>query len=198
MRAESEGARYAHHARRGAGTVPGIAARFAAVVLVAALLLLALDALPRVAGGEARGFKRFDSIETLEREASTKLYLPAYFPLSIGWPPASVRLFSLPPRAAILTFHDTASGEETLVLCQTLDGRGDLSRFVPGRTKVLHEATIDLAGRQARLSRFVLTGDSPVHELAWESEDRSFLLRYTGPPATLMKMAESLERGAGK
>lgn len=182
----------------GPAAFANVAVPFVSVVLVAALALLTLDALPRVAGGERRGFQRFDSTEVLEREASASLHLPAYFPVSIGWPPAAVRLFVLPPRVAILTFEDTGSGAETLAFYQTLDGKGDLSRFASGRTRLLHEATVDLAGRPARLSRFVVTGDRPVHELAWESKDRSFLLRYTGPPATLMRMAESLERGAGK
>ncbi len=163
----------------------------ALVIGATAAVLRAVDGLPAYLGGARRGEERFDSVEAVERRLGERLWLPSYFPDSLRWPPAGIRVHAGPPPSVVLTFTDRG-GEPLLLLVQSLRGFGTPPpELFPGGG-VLQTVTVPLHGAPAALSR-VVDGDGRVwHELGWSTGDRRVVLRFRGPVAELLRIGESV------
>ncbi|MBI4011441.1 MAG: hypothetical protein HY359_03960 [Candidatus Rokubacteria bacterium] len=163
----------------------------ALVMGATAAVLRAVDTLPAYLGGAGRGVERFDSVEAVERRLRERLWLPSYFPDTLRWPPAGIRLHTGPPPSVVLTFGDRG-GEPRLVVFQSLGGLGaPPPEPLPGG-RVLQTVTVPLHDAPAALSR-VLDRDGRVwHELGWSTGDRRVVLRSRGPVAELLRMGESV------
>jgi hypothetical protein len=83
-----------------------------------------------------------------------------------------------------------------LILCETLDGPGRIPPSLLPDGLLLQATDVSVAGRPAMLARVSLDDGLIVHDLRWESFDRTIELRYAGPVDRLMRMAESLERNS--
>ena len=156
-----------------------------------AAVLRAVDALPAYLGGAARGVERFHSVEEVERRLRERLLLPSYFPDTLRWPPARIRLHTGPPPSVVLTFADRG-GEPWLVVFQSFGALGTPPPQLLPAGRVLQTVTVPLHGTQAALSR-VLDGDGRLwHELGWSTGERRIVLRSRGPVDELLRMGESV------
>lgn len=178
----------------GRGLLGEVARTVATLVLVvgtAAVLLRALDAVPRYLLGEPRGIRAYASVEEAERRVRARLYLPAYFPDTIRWPPTAVRVESGPPPAVALTFVGREEGAEVLLILQRLDRAPRRpSRLLPAAA-TLQTATVVLREARGEVAR-VATADGRVwHDITWPVGDRTMTLRFRGDLEDGLRMARS-------
>jgi len=156
-----------------------------------AAALRALDALPAYLGGAARGVERFHSVEEVERRLRERLLLPSYFPDTLRWPPAEIRVHAGPLPSVALTFAGSER-DARLVVFQSFGALGIPPPQLLPAGRVLQTVTVPLHGTQAALSR-VLDGDGRLwHELGWSTGERRIVLRSRGPVDELLRMAESV------
>lgn len=161
----------------------------AAVVLCAAALLSALDAVPAWIAGEPRDLRHARTIEEAERRLRARLLLPAFFPSALAWPPREVRWVAGPPGAAALAVSGQ-DGAPHLVLAQTV-GPGELPRVLLPEAAVLDRAPVAVGAAEGTLSRVVEDG-AVAWQLSWTQGGRSLLLRSRGTLDELLRMARSV------
>ena len=156
-----------------------------------AAVLRAVDALPAYLGVAGRGVEGFDSVEAVERRLRERLWLPSYFPDSLRWPPAEIRVHAGPLPSVALTFAGSER-DARLVVFQSFGAFGTPPPQLLPAGRVLQTVTVPLHGAPAALSR-VLDRDGRVwHELGWSTGDRRVVLRSRGPVDELLRMGESV------
>jgi hypothetical protein len=202
---------------------------FVLVFAAAALLLRAADCAPAALGGEPRGLRRFETLQDVERATGVRVRLPAYFPDTLGWPPARIRLALGRPPVVCVQFAAASGGlsaaarvgppgagsgaapraparlpnppadarqqDGQLVVCETLGGRGRIPDRLTPRGLVLERSETSVGGRPGEIRRVSEEDGRLVHEVAWQSSDRTFRLSFSGPLQQLLLMADSIERG---
>lgn len=164
------------------------------VLLGAGGALRALDALPQWLGGERRGVTRFPSIEGAERALGERLFMPAYFPDTLRWPPASIRVFDGPPAWAALEFASRDGGTPGLVMYQARGTGAPAAVAVMPPARVLHEVDLPMEVGTATLVRVELPDGAIGNDLVWHRGDETLALRYLGPADELVTIARSLRR----
>lgn len=168
-----------------------IVVTLALVVGATAGLLRALDTLPGYLQGEPRGVRSFGSIEEIERRLRERVRLPAYFPDTLRWPPAAIRLDSGPPPAVALTFVGREDGEERLVIVQSFGPTALASPrlLAPGRP--LQTTSVPVGEAEARVVRILGPDGLVWHDVSWRARDRQLTLRSRGSLEELLRMARS-------
>ena len=165
------------------------------VMGVAAGALKALDRVPSLLAGTPHGARVFGSIEEAERAVGARIWLPAYYPDELAWPPASVEATSTEPLAVVVRIARRSDGRERLVVAQSIGATAaPPPHFLP-RADEIGAAEVVVGAHRARLSR-VLLGPYELHDLWWDQGGRRVTLRYTGPVETLLQIASSLEHRA--
>jgi hypothetical protein len=167
---------------------------FVLVLAAAAVLLRAADWLPTALGAEPRGIRRHETVRDVELKTGQRVWLPVVFPDTLAWPAARIRLVLGEPAVVGLTFADRATRAGDLIVCETLGERGRIPPSLVPDGLVLQTLAVTIAGRPAALTRLSLDDGRIVHDVSWESSDRSIRLRFDGPVDQLLRMAESLER----
>jgi hypothetical protein len=185
-----------------AAPAPGASFRRFLAVLVVAVALTAgglrfVDTLPAWWSGEPRSVRTYGSVDALEREVRTRLLLPAFFPETLRWPPARIERSAGPGKPTLLAFRDRNTGQERLILCQTLDGDAPIPpRLLPPGDPVERRA-VEVAGSPATLTVVRDRDGNTWADLTWVQQSRRILLRAR-PGTTeieLMRLARSLHRG---
>ena len=166
----------------------------AAVMGAAALALRALDAAPRLVTGERRGVARFLSIDGAEHALGVRLFVPAFFPDTLRWPPSSIRVFAGPPACASLAFDGRDGEPERLVIYQAPGPRASIAMALMPSARALHRAEVDLSAGSATLVRVELADGRIGNDLIWYRPDETLALRYDGPADELVRIAHSLRR----
>lgn len=182
--------------RRGSafGELVRILATLALVVGAAAGLLRALDALPAYLQGTPRGVRSFGSVEEIERRLRERLLLPAYFPDTLRWPPAAIRLESGPPPAVALTFVGREDGEERLVILQSFGPSAVASPRLLAPGLALQTTSVPVLGAEGRVVRILGRDGRIWHDVTWHAGDRQLTLRSRGSLEELLMMARSTGR----
>jgi hypothetical protein len=165
-----------------------------AVVMVTTVLVLhGLDALPGYLAGRAHGVKGAATLEEAERTLGFTIWLPAFFPDSLLWPPASIEYTDAATPSVAIRFLASAGREPGLLLSETI-GKGDAPPpdLFP-RGVLLTRATVRVREREGTLARVELPGGWVVHDLVWRSGERLLAMRYTGTVDELLLLAGSLE-----
>ena len=166
----------------------------ALVLAAAALALRALDAVPRLVTGEHPGVVRYQSIDGAEHALGVRLFVPAFFPDTLRWPPSSIRVFEGPPACAALAFDGHDGESERLLLFQAPGARASIAMALMPSARVLHQAQVDLAVGSATLFRVELADGRTGNDLIWYRPDETVALRYEGAADELVRIAHSLRR----
>lgn len=175
--------------------VTRILAMLGLVMGATAGILRGLDAFGGYLQGERRGVKEYRSIESVERKVGARVLLPAYFPDTLEWPPATVRLSGEPSPAVALSFVGRQGKGHQLFIAQTLGGPSSIPPELLPPGQRLHATVIAVNGSEARLSRVVGEDGEIWHELSWRTEGRQLALRFKGPVDELLRIARSMGRG---
>jgi hypothetical protein len=137
---------------------------------------------------------RYGSIEELERQLHVRLFLPAFFPDILDWPPATVAIAPGEGQPVAVTFNDRLTGAPRLVVGQNT--RGDLpipARLLPPGV-VTQEVRVMVNDHAARLVRARGADGREWSDLTWVQDDRRFVFRIYGDDGPLLRMARSLHR----
>lgn len=165
------------------------------VMAVTAVALKALDRVPSLLAGTPHRARVFGSIEEAERAVGARIWLPAYYPDELEWPPASIEATTTPPLAVVVRIARRSDGRERLVVVQSIgETAAPAPDFLPPADE-LGTAAVRVGAHAARLSR-VLVGPYERHDLWWDQGGRRVTLRYSGSMETLLLIAASLERRA--
>lgn len=165
----------------------------AAVLGGIAVLLSGLNRVPVVLQPEvSHRFKDFSGVREAERELKTKIWIPAYFPDYLSWPPALVRVEKGEPPVVVLGILRNPQHDLSLLLLQSL-GKGDWQALsVPAVTSVVETRQVALKKSRAILSRTMDGSGQIWTRLQWESASRRFLLIGQSSTEELLRIAGSM------
>ncbi|MFO7693053.1 MAG: hypothetical protein R6V57_08225 [Vicinamibacterales bacterium] len=159
-------------------------------VLAAAAGLRVADAVPRVLLGVPRGVVRPPDLARLERESGRRMPMPAYFPDSLEWPPAEMRMHS-GGSAAIWCRQRPAGGLAFIVATAPPGARAIAPAVLPAAVELQRERA-SLGALPASVSR-VRDQDGIVwQQVEWQTPGQIILLRYRGTLGELLKIAGSV------
>jgi hypothetical protein len=168
-------------------------ATLAWVVATTAILLAALGAIPGRIVGEARGVRRAATVEEAERRAGAALFLPAYFPQRLVWPPSEVRLAGGRGGSVRLVFRSRDAREGPITLLQSVAAGEEIAPELLGDRRVLQVSRTTVGKRPAEIAT-VLHGGESWRELSWQVDGRALILRSRGDVDELYRMAHSARR----
>jgi hypothetical protein len=172
----------------------GLVGALALVLLSLGVALRALDALPVLISGERPGMARFQSVEAAERALGERVYLPAFFPDTLSWPPATIRVYAGPPKAAAIAFSARDGRSIRLILYQVPGAGESIPMALMPAGRVLHKTEVTMPDGSAILFRLELPGGVIGNDLVWYRAGETLALRYEGPAEELLLIARSLHR----
>ena len=135
---------------------------------------------------------RYPSIESAVATLGIrKVYVPAYFPETLSWPPAEVLAQNKPYPAVVMEFSGTRGGQTVLVVSQAAS-----TLFVPDaaiRFRTINEKVpLDLRGRRASLEAGVCEDRSACSRVQWDEGEVRIVLTMKAPSVELIRIAESM------
>jgi hypothetical protein len=171
-----------------------LAAVWTMVIGAVALVVKGLDWLPGLVTGTPQSVRVYSSISDAEQAIGARLWIPAYYPDTLLWPPIRIDAWPGPPTSVAVRVADRKTREERFVLIQSIDAPGAAPAALLDPVLVLESSDVAVGGRTGRLSR-VLTADGQVlHDVSWVHGERRLTIRFHGPAEQLLLIAESLER----
>jgi len=156
--------------------------------------LRAVDRVPALLAGTPHGVRVYTSIEEAERALGARIWLPAYYPDSLAWPPARVDAWPGPPVSVAVHIGGRRDTRERLVVVQSIGGRAGAPPPLLPPAQVLATAEVVVGDRTALLTRVVAGDGEVMHDVSWEHGERRLTLRFHGPVEQLLLIAGSLER----
>lgn len=171
-----------------------LATLVAGTLVVTAVVLRTLDALPGWIRGEPRGVKPYASVRALESDLRTRLLLPAYFPDTFQWPPARVWLAPGSGHPTALAVRDARTGAERLVMCQNAEGDTPIPARLLAPGRVLQQVEVNVNDAPGVLTRQALPDGTEWSDLSWVEAGRRLTFRMYGDDLDLVKMARSVTR----
>jgi hypothetical protein len=135
---------------------------------------------------------RYQRIEDVEATLGiTKIYVPAYFPETIGWPPAAILAQSKPYPAVVMEFARASDGETMLVIVQAASRRFQPEVAIRFHT-ISETVPLDLRGRSARLEAGLCDDRTACSRLEWDEGEVHVMLTMRAPSIELIRIAESM------
>jgi hypothetical protein len=162
------------------------------VVLATGATLAGLGAIPGWLAGDEAGIVRATSVADAERRVGAWLFLPAFFPDRLAWPPA-VRVAGGRGGSVELGFLPRDGGEPAVQLFQSVTPGEPVAEALLGPFRVLSESPTRVGTRPARIST-VLAHGTTWSELSWQEGGRELRLRSRGDVDELYRMAHSARR----
>lgn len=168
-------------------------ATFAALLTGFGLGLRALDDVPGLVTGLARGVVRVDSLAALEREVSRPSPIPAYFPDTLAWPPATLLVFGR--SSTSMSFRHRQAGTTWLIVAGRA-GTGEIApQVLPPATPLQSESTT-VRQLPATVERVLDRDGVAWYQVRWHVSGATRLVRYRGTLDDVMLIANSIdERG---
>jgi len=164
---------------------------FIMTVAVVLLMLKLLNWLPTVL--ESEGLKKYGSVDDVKAALKiSRVYVPAYFPEYIQWPPAEIFAQRRPFPLIMMHFTHRDSRSFALSLFQ-VDARANFE--LPYKSDVLYvrkESQVNVKNRTGTLVLAVCSGRERCNRLSWEEGMYRITLIADDTPEQLMKMAESM------
>lgn len=164
---------------------------FAISVLIIIGALKLLNWIPLAVQTEE--LRKFSTIE--EVKSSLKLpniYIPAYFPEQISWPPAAIFAQKKPFVLVIMHFMHTGTKDAVLSIYQA-DAKAKFNP--PYDSRMLYrkkESTVFIKNRKGTLVTAVCRGNEDCNRLSWRHEQFRITLHSDFQPEHLLKIAESM------
>ena len=166
------------------------------LALVLALVvggLRVLDMLPQRLA-EPQGGRSFGKIVEVERRLGERLALPAYFPQTLRWPPARIRVSGARPAVVVLAFEASNGSGERLLLAQSVGGVEEPAAPLWPEAVLLESEGLALKETNGALERLLAPDGKIWHQVRWEHWGRQLVLRSVGTPEELVTLARSMRR----
>jgi len=163
------------------------------VVLATVALLAGLGAVPRWLAGEAKGPAFIASVPEAERRLGSSLFLPAFFPDRLAWPPGEIRVAGGHGGSARIAFQPREEGGAPVVMLQSVEPGEPVAPDLIGDRRVLSSSRTRVGERPAEFASVLVDGEG-WQELSWEEDGRRLVLRSRGDLEELYRMAHSVRR----
>jgi len=164
---------------------------FFVTVAVVILLLKLLNWVPSVLQDE--GIKKYSSVEEVRTDLKIpRVYIPAYFPEYIKWPPAEIFAQRRPFQLVMMHFTHRDSRSFALSLFQVDSRAGFEPTYKSDVLYVRKESQVSINGRAGNLVLAVCTGRERCNRITWEEGIYRITLIADDTPEQLIKMAESI------
>jgi hypothetical protein len=163
------------------------------VVLATVALVAGLGAVPRWLAGEGKGPGLAVSVPEAERRLGSSLFLPAFFPDRLAWPPAEVRVAGGRGGSARLALQPREAGGAPVVLLQSVEPGDPVAPELIGDRRVLSASRTRVGDLPAEFASVLVDGEG-WQELSWEVDGRRLVLRSRGELEELYRMAHSVRR----
>jgi len=170
------------------------AGTFAAVMLATTATLAALNTLPEWLGNDPFRVRSAASIGAAEARLGQGVWLPAYYPQWLAWPPAGVRYVAGPPSMVGLELRARDTSEPVMHFVQSAAAAVPLPQQLLPPAERSDESAVRVSGHPATLATVRLDDGSRWRELAWSDGDARFVMRYRGHDADVLRMARSLRK----
>jgi len=163
---------------------------FVATMVVVAGLLKVLNWAPGTL--EPGLMARYPSIDAaVSTLGIRKIYVPAYFPETLRWPPAVVLAQSKPYQAVVMEFSRAGDGQTVLVISQAASTLFEPDSAIRFRT-ISEEVPLDLLGRKAGLEAGVCEDRSACSRVQWDEGKVRIVLTMKASSVELIRIAESM------
>ena len=138
--------------------------------------------------------RKYPSIEAVGAKLGIRdIYVPSYFPATLGWPPAEILAQSKPFEAVVMEFKRPEDGETALIISQS--ARPEFAPDMKIRfTEVTEKIPYALKGREALLEAGTCNDRSPCSRISWDEDGTRIRLAMQSPPLELIRIAESMLR----
>lgn len=163
---------------------------FAGVILAVVVTLKVLNWLPSFfQEGLLRQYKGVEEVKAALH--MKEVYVPAYFPSRLLWPPSRILAQTKPFDAVIMEFTDRDRGDIALMVVQSAS-----ERFRPDRTiemiRTRERVAYRLKGREALLDIGACRNEEPCCTLSWKEGAYRMTLVMKSVPVDLIQVAESM------
>lgn len=167
---------------------------FGLILSIMILGLLILNTIPSMI--QEQGMRNYSSIEAAQKEAGLeRVFLPAYFPQRLSWPPAEILAQGAPFPLLLVHFSERDSGRLVLAIRQVeYKHTAEAQQPRLAVESIRSRESIILKGRKAELLSGKCRETGQCVGISWQEAD--FELRLVGqlPPEEMLRMAESMVR----
>jgi hypothetical protein len=170
------------------------------LIWVSGAVAVTLGVLGRAPGwlaGEERHVRSVETMDEAARRVDARLYLPAYFPKRLAWPPERIRIAGGRGGSVAVTFKSTEDGLPSLILFQAVRPGDPISPLLLGKPDVLKQSRTTVANVPATIASVVIDG-AVWQQLTWQLDGIPLVLRARSAEPELYRLAHSLRReGSG-
>jgi hypothetical protein len=169
------------------------AASLLVFLLFTGALVLALELLDRLPGTIQPGtVRRYPSIAAAQTDLGIrKIYVPAYFPKTLAWPPSRVLAQSKPFQAVVLEFRRVDSTEVALVITQTSSRRLQQERTIH-LNRIQQTSSVNLKGRESVVESGFCDDGEPCSQITFVEGELWMQVQMRSSPAELLLLAGSM------
>ena len=163
---------------------------FLIITAVVVVLIKAVNWLPLAVQHDT--LRRYGSVEEVKASLRIRdVFVPAYFPQAISWPPSVIVAQAKPSLAIMMTFHKAGGNEDSLVITQTTS---DVFARQTGvaLTRIAETAPYKLHNRNALLEVGVCRNEEICSRIAWQEGEYRMTVSMKAPPFELIKIAASM------
>ena len=167
---------------------------FGAIMFVTVIMLALLNWFPSAVQKE--GIRKYKSIEDVETQLKIKkIFLPAYFPQYLIWPPAEIYAQRKPYNMVLMHFTNYERKEIVLSIRQVdpADPAPLVSRIEPVTIK--QRDNVLIKGRKGLLSIALCPGGEPCNSVRWREEGYEVEIIAKDSVKELLKIADSMMEG---
>lgn len=161
-----------------------------------AVTLGVLGRTPAWLAGEERHVRVVDTVDEAARRAGARLYLPAYFPRRLAWPPDRIRIAGGRGGSVAVTFRSSEDGLPSVTLFQATVPGEPVSPLLLGPARVLQESRTTVGTTPATIATVLADGAS-WQQLSWQVGGLSLVLRARSEEPELHRIAHGLRREGG-
>lgn len=167
---------------------------FAAVMLATTVTLAALNAVPDWLGNDPKRVRTAATLSAAEARLGQGVWLPAFYPQWLAWPPSRVRFVAGPPSIVAIDLGARETREPVLLFVQASTVDAAIPAQLLAAVTRVEEASERVSGNRATVATVRLPDGSRWRELAWSDGDARFVMRYRGHDADVLRMARSLRK----
>ena len=163
---------------------------FGVIMFVTVVVLSLLNWVPSAVQKE--GIRKYKSIEDAKAAVKIqKIFLPAYFPQYLIWPPSEIYAESKPYKIVLMHFTNYEKTDIVLSIRQAEQSAPASlqSRIEPVRVKEKQQVLIK--GREGLLSVALCSGGEPCNSVSWQEEGYTIEIVAKDSVNELLKIAES-------
>lgn len=166
------------------------------LVLVLGAVSLSLSLLNRLPSyiqeNRADGVRVYNTVDEAERDLGVRIWIPAYFPDYLHWPPVEIKAKRRPVLTISLLFRSRQGADPVLFIHEILSEPGELPADAREPGPVVNRYKIDIGDGQGSLT---LSKDKEGRNwsyLSWEKGGRYLVGLTVHSPEELLKIARSI------